>query len=162
MRTATRLAITAATTAITTILIKAPRWITVRETTSDPWAERSGRAEVVTDRANGFGRGVASGQGEVEKGMATADDAEHEHHGRPYVGLTDLPHEARVERSRDPPDEPGSRGLGRQRARHERSLRRRDPRHGRLRQRPHRRRVRSRRTRRDERQHDAREPHQPP
>ena len=29
MRTATRLAITAATTAITTILIRAPRWITV-------------------------------------------------------------------------------------------------------------------------------------
>jgi len=43
MRTATRLAITAATTAITTILIKAPRWITARETTSDP-----GSADQVT------------------------------------------------------------------------------------------------------------------
>ena len=35
MRTATRVAITAATAAITTILIRAPRWITARETTSD-------------------------------------------------------------------------------------------------------------------------------
>src|SRR6188472_4098398 len=112
MRTATRLAITAATTAITTILIKAPRSITAREPTSDPWAERSGRAEVVTDRANGFRRGVASGQGEVERGVPAADDAEHEHDGRPRVGLADLPHDARIERPRDPPDEPRRRGSG--------------------------------------------------
>ena len=46
IRTATRLAITAATTAITTILIKAPRWITARETTSDP-----GSAGQVTRRS---------------------------------------------------------------------------------------------------------------
>ena len=34
MRTATRVAIVAATAAITTILMMAPRWITARETTS--------------------------------------------------------------------------------------------------------------------------------